>query len=49
MVLDVGLMTSIMLMAFNREGNNLGVGVLLMPIKWLLVPSEGVCVSRFVL
>jgi hypothetical protein len=49
MVLAVGLRMSIMLMAFNRERNNLGVGVLLMPRKWLLVPSEGVCVSRFVL
>jgi myo-inositol-hexaphosphate 3-phosphohydrolase len=49
MVLAVGLRTSIMLIAFSREGNNLGVGVLLIPRKWLFVPSEGVCVSRFVI
>jgi hypothetical protein len=49
MVLVVGLRTSIMLMAFSREGNSLGVGILLMPRKWLLVPLEGVCISRFVL
>jgi hypothetical protein len=38
-----------MLLAFNREGNSLGVNVLLMPAKWLLVPLEGVCVNKFVL
>jgi hypothetical protein len=38
-----------MLLAFNREGNGLGVGVLLMPGKWLSVPPEGVCVSRSIM
>jgi hypothetical protein len=38
-----------MLLAFNREGNGLGVDVLLIPGKWLSVPLEGVCVSRFVM
>jgi hypothetical protein len=38
-----------MLLAFSQEGNDLGVGVLLMPEKWLHVPSEGVYVSRSVL
>jgi hypothetical protein len=38
-----------MLLVFSREGNSLGVGVLLIPEKWLSVPSEGVCVSRSVL
>jgi hypothetical protein len=34
-----------MLLAFSREGSDLGMGVLLMPEKWLPVPSKGVCVS----
>jgi hypothetical protein len=38
-----------MLLAFNREGNGLGVSVLLMSGKWLSVPPEGVCVSRSVM
>jgi hypothetical protein len=38
-----------MLLTFSREGNGLGVGVLFMRGKWLLVPSEGICVSRSVL
>jgi hypothetical protein len=29
-----------MLLAFSREGNDLGVSVLLMPGKWLLVPQK---------
>ena len=35
-----------MLLAFNREENSLGVGVLPMPEKWLLMSSEGVCVTE---
>jgi hypothetical protein len=37
-----------MLIAFSREGNGLGVGVLLMPERWLPMPLEGVCVSYFI-
>ena len=35
-----------MLIAFSREGNGLGVGVLLILEKWFPVPPEGVCVSK---
>jgi hypothetical protein len=38
-----------MLLTFSREGNGLGVGVLLMPRKWLHVPPKRVCISRSVL
>jgi hypothetical protein len=38
-----------MILAFSREGNGLGVGVLLMPRKWLPMPPKRVCVSRSVL
>ena len=38
-----------MLLAFSRKENGLAVGVLLMPEKWLPVPSKEVCVSRSVL
>jgi hypothetical protein len=38
-----------MLLAFSQEGNGLGVGVLLMPEKWLHVPLEEVYVSRYIL
>ena len=29
-----------MLLAFSRKRNGLGVGVLLMPEKWLFMPSK---------
>jgi hypothetical protein len=33
-----------MLMAFSRQGNGLGVGVLLMPGKWLpMPPGKSLC------
>jgi hypothetical protein len=38
-----------MLLAFSREGNGLGVGVLLMLGKWLPVPLEGFYVNRSIL
>jgi hypothetical protein len=38
-----------MLLTFSRKGNGLGVSVLLIPEKWLPMPSEGVCVSKYIL
>jgi hypothetical protein len=38
-----------MFLAFNQEGNSLGVVVLLMPGKWLPMSSEGVYISKSIL
>jgi hypothetical protein len=38
-----------MLLASGREGNSLGVGLLLIPGKWASFAPEGVCVSRSIL
>ena len=48
-VLVVGLRTRIMLMASSREGNSLGVDLLLILEKWASFAPKGVCINRSIL